>query len=168
VKNGKPLTVWTARPTPQAATSTLGSGVTINGTFNPGSNTVTLSGSWLKTGTFTASTSTVRLNGSNQTLSGSTIFYNLTKTVTATGTLTLASHNHPKPSAMPLRCKVQRGNLFILRSSQLARNWKIDPQGTRTVPYLDVKDSNNINASAIDCSNNCMNSGNNTNWSFNA
>ncbi len=61
------------------------------------------------------------------------------------------------------------GALLSLRSSTTGTQWKIDPQGTRTISYLDVKDSNNTNATAITVTGfNITNSGNNTGWNFNA
>ncbi|TPW14874.1 MAG: Uncharacterized protein FD130_1294, partial [Halothiobacillaceae bacterium] len=55
-------------------------GIANNGTYLAQASTITNSGGWSNSGTFTAGTSTVVLNGTNQTLTGSTTFYNLTKT----------------------------------------------------------------------------------------
>jgi len=57
------------------------------------------------------------------------------------------------------------GNLLLLRSSASGTQWNIDPQGTRSVSYVDVQDSNNINAAQISASNS-VDSGNNTGWIF--
>jgi len=55
------------------------------------------------------------------------------------------------------------GNLISLRSSVTNTQWTINPQGTRIVSYVDVKDSDNINAAAITPTYS-KDSGNNTNW----
>jgi hypothetical protein len=56
-------------------------------------------------------------------------------------------------------------NKIKLRSSTPTVQWQINPQGTRTLSYIDVKDSNNIgttiNAGSIS---GYVNSGNNTGW----
>ncbi|MEX1997651.1 MAG: fibronectin type III domain-containing protein [Candidatus Andersenbacteria bacterium] len=136
-----------------------------SGTLSPGSNTITLAGTWSNSGTFTAGTSTVTLDGSSQTLSGATTFYNLTKSVSATATLTFpASTTQTVTNTLTLNGAAS--NLLSLRSSTDGTQWRIDPQGTRTISYLDVKDSNNLNATAIACSTGCVSSGNNTNWTI--
>lgn len=168
VKAGKALIVWTGHTFTPAGNVSVGSGITINGTLSAGSNTVTLSGSWLKpsTGTFTAGTGTVKLNGTSQTLSGSSTFYNLTKITAAADTLTFAA-GATQTVSNTLTLQGAAGNLLSLRSSQTGNQWRINPQGTRTIDYLDVKDSNNTNASAIIAAgHNVTNSTNNTNWTF--
>ncbi|MEZ4104277.1 MAG: hypothetical protein R3B60_03245 [Candidatus Paceibacterota bacterium] len=41
--------------------------------------------------------------------------------------------------------------------------WYIDSQGTTTISYLDVQDSNNINVTTISCLTGCIDSGGNVN-----
>ena len=43
---------------------------------------------------------------------------------------------------------------------------RIGPTLRRIIEYLDVKDNNNTNATAISCTTGCVNSNNNTNWDF--
>ncbi len=130
---------------------------------------INLSGSWLKTtaanAIFTAGTGTVLLSGRDQTLSGSTTFYNLTKSVTAARTLTFAATT-TQTVTNTLTLNGTLGNLLSLRSSQTGTKWKIDPSGSRSIQYVDVKDSNNIHGTAISCTTGCTNSLNNTNWTF--
>ncbi|MCK5591170.1 MAG: hypothetical protein KAI72_04370, partial [Candidatus Pacebacteria bacterium] len=64
-----------------------------------------------------------------------------------------------------LRFTGQLGNLIILRSTIDDTQWNIDPQGTRNVGYVDVKDSNNINAAEIRALL-CLDSLNNTKWDW--
>ncbi len=137
------------------------------GTLTAPSGPFRVSGNWLKksAATFTPGTSTVTLNGTNQTVSGSTTFYNFTKSITSADTLNFAATT-TQTVTNALTLNGAAGNRLSLRSTQTGTQWKIDPQGTRTVSYLDVKDSNNLNASPVNCSTGCANSSNNTNWSF--
>src|SRR5207248_2376366 len=108
----------------------------------------------------------VILTGANQTISGSTTFNNLTKTVATARTLTFdATGTQTITGTMLLQGS--SGQLLSLRSSSFGTQWKIDPQSVRTIAFLDVQDSNNINATAINAvGTNSVDSGNNTNWVF--
>ncbi len=137
-----------------------------NGTLNANGKAMTIGGNWSNSGTFTANSNTVTLDGTDQTISGSNTFYNLTKNVTTARTLTFEAGSTQTVTGT-LNLQGAAGNLLSLRSGTSGTQWRIDPQGTRTISYLDVKDSNNINAAAIDAQTaNVTNSGNNTNWTF--
>ena len=173
-----------------SATQTLTGGLTVaGGTFTgstgavviPGTLTVssgvftapnasgslTVTGNFAHSGgTFTHNSGTITLDGTDQTVSGSTTFNNFTKAVATARTLTFASST-TQTVLGTLTLTGQSGALLSLRSSNTGAVWSIDPQGTRTLSYIDVKDSTNANATAIDCSaSNCTNSENNTNWTF--
>ncbi len=165
VKSGRVLRIQ-APFTPGAGVR-AGSGIIILNTFTPEANTIALSGAWMKrtAGTFTAGTSTVVLNGTNQSLSGATTFRNLTKTVTTSRTLTFPA-GVTQTIVGTLTLQGAASNLLLLRSSSSGSVWSIDPQGTRTVNYLNVRDSTNINATDVDCSTDCSDAGNNTAWDF--
>ena len=138
------------------------SGFINHGTTTAGDSTLTLSGSFINKGTFTANTGSLVLNGTGQTLSGSTTFYNLTKTTSTEDTLTFsASDTFTIKNTATLQGEVS--NLLSLRSSTDGTEWIIDPQVTREISYVDVKDSNNTNSTVIDPSGS-TDSGNNTNW----
>jgi fumarate reductase subunit D len=127
--------------------------------------TFNVAGNFARTGgTFTHSSGTVVLNGTDQTISGSTTFNNLTKIVSTARTLTFTAGT-TQTILGTMNLAGASGNLLSLRSSSTGTQWSIDPQGTRTISYLDVKDSNNINATAITLALS-TNSGNNTNWGF--
>ena len=144
----------------------VGGDVGITGTLTVGSGSISLEGNWVKTGTFTAGTGTVTFNGTNQSISGETTFYKLTKNVTAAATLTFPSSTTTTVENT-LNLSGASGQLLSLISSTSGTQWEIDPQGTRTIQYLDVKDSENVDATDINAvSKNCTDSGNNTNWSF--
>lgn len=128
---------------------------------------ITLTGDWLNSGTFTPRTGTTTFAGTAQSLSGATTFYNLAKSVSSATTLTFpASATQTIQGTLTLNGA--SGNLLSLRSSSPSTQWSIDPQGTRTISFLDVQDSNNTNATAISAGGlSITNSGNNTNWDFN-
>jgi len=142
--------------------------VGVTGTLTVGSGSINLTGNWSNSGTFTAGTGTVTFNGTDQTISGATTFYNLTKTVTSAATLTFQNGSANKTTITnTLTLQGADGQLLSLRSNTAGSQWEIDPQGTRTIGYLDVKDSNNVAAANINAvDNNCTDSGNNTKWSF--
>ncbi|MCP4349004.1 MAG: hypothetical protein GY795_26285, partial [Desulfobacterales bacterium] len=131
-----------------------------------GTATLTIPGNFINKGTFTAGSGTVILNGGNQAVYGSTAFNNLTKNVASAATLTFKNGTtHTVTGALDIQGA--SGNLLSLRSDSDGVQWGIDPQGTRTISYIDVKDSNNVNASLINAvGTNSISSGNNTNWNF--
>src|SRR5262249_11513289 len=137
------------------------------GTLTAPSTTLSVSGNWSKSGgTFTPNGGTVALTGANQSLSGATTFNNLTKTVATAATLTFATGAANKTTVTgTLTLQGAANNLLSLRSATPGTQWQIDPQGTRTISFVDVQDSNNVNATAITASNG-VTSGNNTNWVF--
>ncbi len=140
-----------------------------NGTFMDGGWTIRVAGDWVQSGTgsFTA-TGLVILDGTSQALSGSTTFNNLSKTTVIANTLTFAN-GATQTVAGTLTLQGAVGNRLSLRSDSDGDRWNINPQGTRSLLNLDVKDSDNVNGTAIDATGtNSVNSGNNNNWIFDA
>jgi len=118
-------------------------------------------------GTFNANSGTVVLNGTNQHITGSTTFSNLTKNTSSTDTLTFPA-GQTQIITGTMNFQGASSNLLSLLSSSSPTQFNIDPQGTRTISYLYVKDSNNINTNPILVSGfHVTNGGNNTNWLFN-
>ncbi len=148
--------------------------VTINNTTTLALDSdITVNGMWDNGGTFTHNSHKVTLGDGDQMLMGNTTFDDLEKTVTSAATLTFMQGSTTTVEGT-LTLQGASGEPLSLRSSEddddeaVDDQWKIDPQGTRTLAYLDVKDSNNTNASAIDAGGtNSTDSGNNTNWTFN-
>jgi len=157
------------------ATFNLPAALTVNGTLTQTAGTIgtgayalNVAGTWAGNGqTVTGSgDGAVVLNGASQSISGSTTFYNLTKSVTTADTLTFTAGTTQTVSNT-LTLAGASGQLLSLRSSSTPTQWLINPQGTRTVSYLDIKDSNNTNATIFATAGlNCTDSGNNTNWLF--
>ncbi len=126
---------------------------------------ILIDGSWTNNGTFTAQQGTVTFQGDDQTINGSTTFYNLTKTGSG-GSITFANGS----TQTILGALTLQGDGvadLVLQSDSGGTQWSIDPQGTRTISNVDVIDSNNIHATVIDATDGTsVDSGNNTNWDF--
>jgi len=131
--------------------------------------TLNVAGDFTRTGgTFTHNSGSVVLNGTSQTISGDTTFGNFTKSVSSADTLTFtAGDRQTFAGTMTLTGAVS--NLLTLVTSSSGTQWEIDPQSTRTIEYLDVSYSNNVNSTEITTANlNVEDSGNNTGWIFDA
>jgi hypothetical protein len=139
------------------------------GTFTATSGTLSVSGNFEHSaGMFTHNSGTVDLDGTDPSVTGSTTLSNLTKDTSQRCTLTLED-GETQTVTGTLTLKGDSGNMLLLRSSTDGQQWEIDPQGTRSIEYLSVKDSNNTNATAINASGTGSTSfGNNTNWTFSA
>jgi hypothetical protein len=126
-----------------------------------------VSGNWSNSGgTFSALTSTVTLTGAGQSISGANTFYNLTKTVSSADTLTFgAGAANATTVAGTLILEGLAGQLLSLRSAITGTQWQIDPQGPRTVQFVDVKDSKNTDAIAIQAASS-TNAKDNRHWAF--
>jgi len=164
------LTITDGQFQPATASDFVNIDITANGILKPdASSSLTVSGDLENSGTFTHNSSAITLDGTSQTLSGSTTFYDLTKTVASADTLTFdAVDIYTIENDTTLEGAA--GNLLSLISSSEGTQWEIDPApSTRTISYVDVKDSKNNNPTAINCvDQNCTDSGNNTNWTFTA
>ena len=114
---------------------------------------------------FEATSHTIELVGTSQALDGNITFYNLTKSVTTADVLTFgAGCTYVINGTTTLNGTV--GNMLSLRSSSFSTVWLINPSGTRVISYVDVQDSQNLNATDIDATDNCTDSGNNIKWVF--
>ncbi|HHT9142283.1 MAG TPA: Ig-like domain-containing protein [Candidatus Wujingus californicus] len=137
--------------------------VASSGTLQVSTGTITVgnNGNWSNSGTFTPGSSIVQFTGTSHAISGSSTFYNL-KCEIPGGTINFEATKRQTISNS-LTLKGSSGNNLSLRSSSTGTQWELNPQGTKDVNFVDVKDSNNINSTAIDPVN-FTDSGNNTNW----
>ncbi|MBI4353080.1 MAG: VCBS repeat-containing protein, partial [Candidatus Omnitrophica bacterium] len=137
------------------------------GDFFAPSGRLEVSGNFSHTGgTFNHNQGTVVLDGANQTITGTTTFNNFYKVNSSSATLTFPSGvGNEQVVVGTLVLQGASGNLLLLRSSSPGTQWRIDPQAGRGVSYVDVQDSNNINATVISAGFS-TDSGNNTNWTF--
>jgi hypothetical protein len=115
----------------------------VNGTLYATSSIITVRGNWTNRGTFDYGTSTVILNGNDQTIYGDNTFYNLVKITTAACTLYFEAGS----TQTILNNLVLQGasdNLLSLRSTQDVQYWYINPQGTRSVSFVEIKNMHNL------------------------
>ncbi len=127
---------------------------------------LSVSGDFTNRSNFNDNSGTVILSGENQTVLGTTTFHNLTKFATDRATTTFEAGALFTIENNFTFSGYNATNTHALRSSVDGTQWKIDPQGTRTLSYLDVKDSNNINVTTVSCGTGCIDGTGNTNWSF--
>ncbi|MBI5195452.1 MAG: hypothetical protein HZA10_03920 [Nitrospirae bacterium] len=133
------------------------------GTFSANNLNINVAGNWTNSATFTG-TGTVTLDGANQTIYGDTTFYNLTKSVTTPATLIFKA-GKTQIIINNLTLQGTNGNLLALVSSSSGSFWNVNPQGTRNISFVNVKDSYNVNTTSIIAANS-VDSHNNFNWSF--
>jgi hypothetical protein len=150
--------------------------LTITGAFTAPAVNMNVAGNWSNTGTFSANSGTITFTGTNQKIFGNTTFNNLTKDVSSASADTLMFQNGDTQTiGGTLTLTGGANSMLTLRSCDAngtesdGTQWLINPQGTKTINYLDVKDSDNTNSTVIDASGlSVANSGNNTNWKFTA
>ena len=140
-----------------------------SGTKSIASGTINVAGNWSNSVTFSPGSSTVNLTGGSQAITGTNTFNNLSKNTASAATLTFpAGAKQTVLGTLTLK-GADTSNRLALRSSTLSTQWKIDPQGTRSLAFLDVQDSNNTNSNVIIAAQTgSLDSGNNTNWAINA
>jgi len=126
---------------------------------------ISVAGDWSNSGTFTARLGAVTLNGTDQSLSGTTTFRTLTKSVASSATLTLPA-GVTQTITGTLTLTGASGALLALESSAPGVQAELDAQGGRSLRYLDVLDNNNINATTMSCTAGCIDNDNNENWTF--
>ncbi len=147
-----------------STTTVLGNLSLTSGTFKTPTTLTALGNVSGAAGTITSGT--VLLAGINQQITGTTTFYNLTKNATTTDTLTFSAGSLISITGA-MNLQGASGNLLSLRSTASGTQWQLNPSGSRTVGYLDVKDSQNINFNPIVTRTfNITNSGNNLGWAF--
>lgn len=136
-----------------------------SGTVTAPSGTLNIRSNWVMnpTAAFNHNNGTVVFTSStNNNILSSTTFYNLHKLTPGTLTFTAGT---TQTILGELKLQGEEGNPLILKSSVDGNEWFIDPQGTFDISYVDVKDSNNINAQAL-VALNSTDAGNNINWEF--
>ncbi|VAW86739.1 Alkaline phosphatase, partial [hydrothermal vent metagenome] len=124
---------------------------------------IDIAGDWSNTGGLTAHSGTVNFNGTNQTVNGSTIFYNLTKSVAAADTLTFAANSTQTiASGGTVTLTGASGQLLTLNCSGCTPgvdHWNLAINGSafKSIDYVDVSDAD---ASGSDASHTPINPAN--------
>ncbi len=138
-----------------------------NGTLNCDGNTdvnLNVGGNWTNNGTFTPASNTVIFNGTNQSILGTTSFFNLTKSVTSAATLTFEVSKTQTITGV-LTLNGVANNLLSLQSSASGTQWSLNSPINPPISFVDVKDGNNLNGTNFELPTPpCVNSGNNTYW----
>jgi hypothetical protein len=116
------------------------------------------------TSTFSPNGGTVVLAGTEQTVSGSTSFDNLTKVVSSGDTLTFgAGDTQTVHGALTLVGK-DAGDLLSLASTAPGTPWLVDREGAAEVAFVSVSDSTNSGATIT--AEESVDGGGNTGWIF--
>ena len=141
------------------------------GTLLSGGQDVNVAGNWSNSGSYTSGANTVTLDGIGQTVSGDTIFYNLTKSVASADTLTFqAGQTQTLAAGGALSFTGTSGNLLQLRSSSPGTEWFLNVNAgvSPIANYVDVRDSNAAGGQTIYAyySTDAAPGGTNPNWVF--
>jgi alpha-tubulin suppressor-like RCC1 family protein len=139
------------------------------GSLTAPSGAFTVSGNWAKSAgtTFTPGSNTVTLDGGSQTLTGSTTFYNLTKSTSSPVTLTFDNTATQTITGLMNWNGTAGGGVLTLRSDSTGNQWSLVSSGTHSVSYVDVKDSDASGGNMITAPHS-VDSGNNLNWNVSA
>lgn len=115
-------------------------------------------------GTFDANGGTIEFDGDQHNITGSNTFNNFTKEATGASRVSFeASQTQTILGSLILHG--QGENNLVFNSFTSGTQASIDPQGSRSVVGVNVRDSNNVNSTTI-MAIGSVNSGNNTNWDF--
>lgn len=142
--------------------------LTNTGTLEATSGIIQLTGDWTNNGTFTSGTGTVEFTGSSgevQTIAGASSFYNFL--CTSAG-LTISFEAFETASSTQeitgsFNISGEAATLIYFRSTVDDSQAHIKPTGTRSVYFVDVKDSKNVEGTDIDPVGS-VDSGNNEAW----
>jgi hypothetical protein len=140
-----------------------------NGNLNASSNSITVKGDFASSasGIFYPGTSTVYFTGTNQAILGTNDFWNLYKSTSTADTLSFAADGTQTVlNALTLQGASSTSQYLSLRSTTEGTQWHIDPQGTRDVSSLNIKDSHNSNTTPIILTGRNIDAGNNYGWTF--
>ncbi len=124
--------------------------INTNGTLDATSSTLFVAGDWDNRGSFIPGTSTVILDGINQTIWGDNTFYNLEKVTVIALTHTLKFEaNKIQTILNNLILQGSSSGYLQLFSTSTGQAWYIDPRGTRSVSYTNIRDLHNLNFADI-------------------
>jgi hypothetical protein len=147
------------------------SGLVNVGTFTaPAAATLTITTGVTNGGTFNHNNGTVEFSGASNAVGGSLTLFNLVKEDSANDGTNEELQVQDGQTITVLNDLTLTGldinDLVTLVSSNPGTAWDLDPQGTRSLQFVIPTDVNNIDPTVIDCTNGCVDGGNNTNWSF--
>ncbi len=131
--------------------------VTVGSTLNMTSGTLkapkvlNVVGNWNRTdGLFIHNNGTVNLTGRDQVIAASNTFYNLSKVRSDTAAILFVGADTTQTIVNETTLKGYTSSLrLIVLPTPATGRWKFDPQGTRTMANLDVRNTDNINAKKV-------------------
>lgn len=136
----------------------------IAGDWNMGSSTYANFAS-----SYSSGDKTVYFNGEDQAVNGSTTFANFSKIVSGSAvppTLTFEESETQTITGTMILNGSSISMRLLIRSSLTDTQALIDPQGARSIQFVDVKDNYNIASEIIAYNTGSVDSLNNTNWAF--
>ena len=116
--------------------------------------------------TFHANGGTVVFDGHDQTLSGSTTFYNLSKVAGSTDTLTFGSGDTQTVQGLLTLKGKNPGTLLKLAPTTSGSPWRLYRAGTAAVEFVSVTDSDNVGTPIV--ATESKSGGGNSGWSISA
>lgn len=129
---------------------------------------INLDANWnMNGGEFDPDEGEIQFTGHEQHLSGDTTFYDFTLADETLGTMYFSAGD-TFTIAGDMSFHGYAGHYEFRSSDGEGVPWYIDPQGARDLSYLDVQASVNINDEDIDCTDSCVDSGDNVGWFFGA
>jgi len=143
-----------------------------SGTFNANSLDMTVDNNWDNIATFTPGTDTVTLNGTNQSVIGSTSFYNFSKIIASGGPYTLtfdSSGTQDFTGSLTMQGNSSENLLIRSSTGNTQANIALTLGHTQSITDVDVSYSNAGTAGSQETlvgRGNSVDSGHNTNWSF--
>ena len=157
-----------------AGTATLGASLDVDDDLTITSGTldasatnynITVGGDWSNSGTFTERAATVTFDdaGQTSTVVGDTNFASLTSTTDSKAITFTAGSTQSVSNVLTLTGT--SGNEITLRSSSDGSAWNLIVDGTSSVSFVDVKDSDASGGNEI-VPTSSTDSGGNTNWNF--
>jgi hypothetical protein len=153
--------------TPNATEDVLGHFTLSGGAFTAPSGNFTISGNFTHSGgTYSHNNGTVVINNANQTttFSGNTTFRNLSSTTAGKKIYFAQGSTQTVTNTFTITGTAGAGRIDI-RGASHPFQWNIDSQGTESVSYARVEDSNACEGNTITAANS-SDLGNNTCWSF--
>ncbi len=149
---------------------TINGNLSNSGSYTASSATTTVAADFSNSGTFTAAGGTVLLNGINQNITGTTTFFNLTKTVATADTLFFSVGSTTTVTGSATLQGASGQPLSLLSITPGSRwNFNIGSSATKSFSFLNVIDSDASGSAAakkplIAQPSNSTDSGNNVDW----
>lgn len=119
-------------------------------------------------GVLEANSQTVTLDGTAQTITGDITFYNLTKNVESADSLTITAGDEVTiEGTLDLKGDAVDDELTLSSDTEeVEALLTLGESAISDLEYVDVMDIDSSNGLQVSCTVSCINSGNNTNWTF--